>query len=153
MKINWKGNLIALGVILFVAGAYFLAHHDDFTSQDASYITAKASDNSPDIVTEDVNGNILTGDQVDSTTTNNDSPFVDDSYMNTPVENSDDSAADAPKTEPKIGDPWQRVVKSSWGSPEDKTTTKDQYGTTELWLYSGGRSLFFEDGILESITE
>jgi hypothetical protein len=133
-KVNWKGNLIALGIVVGVSGI-------------AGYQTYKQNQETTAVNKEFA----AIGYNNNNDNSSDDSPIVDDSYMNTPVENSDDN--EQTKQDPSIGEPWQKVVNSSWGEPEDKTTTKDQYGTTELWIYSGGRSLFFEDGILESITQ
>lgn len=130
MKINWKGNLIAVGCISVVAGAYLyfnpiqttprheLSIHER-TEQDLKNITASV-DNSSDITDDD------------------NSPFVDDSYMQD-------------KPEIKVGSPYQDVLQVM-GEPDDKVVTKGRYGSSELWTY-GNKDIFFEDGIVESITE
>jgi hypothetical protein len=54
---------------------------------------------------------------------------------------------------PQIGMTKEKVEKSRWGKPSkiNKTTTK--YGVQEQWVYSGGRYVYFEDGVVTAIQE
>ena len=40
---------------------------------------------------------------------------------------------------------------SAWGTPKDINTTTTRYGTTEQWVYSSGKYLYFDNGVLTSI--
>lgn len=53
--------------------------------------------------------------------------------------------------EPAIGMTQREVRNSKWGSPDDINTTITKYGTHEQWVYSGGRYVYFDDGIVSSI--
>lgn len=141
MKINWKGNIIAVGCIGLVAGTYLYVNPiqtqitpaekaiHDRTERDLSYATAKVADISKD----DNNG------------------IIDTSYLKTPVETEDDTKNDAPKQdEIKINDPYQKVLQVL-GQPDDKVVTKDSTGSSELWTY-GNKDIFFIDGFVDSIT-
>jgi hypothetical protein len=128
MNLNLKRGILVTGVIgAITASAYYNALH---SANDLSNTTLTASANTIDSTTTD---------------TNNDSPFADNSWMqNTTKDKS---------LEPKIGDTEQQVIDSSWGNTADKTTTKDSYGTSAMWFYDNGRSIFFIDGKVNSITE
>lgn len=60
---------------------------------------------------------------------------------------------ETPKKEPSIGMTATEVRNSTWGNPSkiNKTTTK--YGVHEQWVYSSGRYIYFDDGIVTSIQE
>ncbi len=48
------------------------------------------------------------------------------------------------KKDPKIGMTPEEVKESTWGSPESIRTTETAKGTTELWVYPGGKFIHFE---------
>lgn len=55
--------------------------------------------------------------------------------------------------EPEIGMTAEEVKNSTWGKPKkiNKTTTK--YGVHEQWVYSSGKYIYFDDGVVTSIQE
>lgn len=55
--------------------------------------------------------------------------------------------------EPEIGMTVEEVKNSTWGKPTkiNKTTTK--YGVHEQWVYSSGKYIYFDDGVVTSIQE
>lgn len=53
--------------------------------------------------------------------------------------------------EPAIGMTKAEVLKSTWGEPEKKNITETLYGTTEQWVYSNNRYIYFTDGIVTAI--
>lgn len=55
--------------------------------------------------------------------------------------------------EPEIGMTAEEVKYSTWGKPTkiNKTTTK--YGVHEQWVYSSGKYIYFDDGVVTSIQE
>lgn len=55
--------------------------------------------------------------------------------------------------EPEIGMTAEEVKNSTWGKPTkiNKTTTK--YGVHEQWVYSSGKYIYFDDGVVTSIQE
>lgn len=58
------------------------------------------------------------------------------------------------KSGPKIGMTDNEVInETSWGKPEDINKTTTVYGTSEQWVYSGYKYLYFDDGILTTIQE
>jgi len=52
----------------------------------------------------------------------------------------------------RIGMTKQDVLDSNWGKPIDINKTITVYGTHEQWCYNGYNYLYFEDGILTSIS-
>jgi hypothetical protein len=55
--------------------------------------------------------------------------------------------------EVKIGMTKEEVLTDGWGTPEDVNKTTTENGTSEQWVYSGYRYLYFEDGILKEIQD
>jgi hypothetical protein len=55
------------------------------------------------------------------------------------------------KQDPSIGMTTAEVLLTSWGKPIDKRTSGSPNGTTEVWVYSGNRILYFFNGILTNI--
>lgn len=57
------------------------------------------------------------------------------------------------KTKPSIGMTAEEVRNSTWGEPNkiNKTTTK--YGTSEQWVYGGGKYVYLDDGVVSAIQE
>lgn len=53
--------------------------------------------------------------------------------------------------EPAIGMTKAEVLKSTWGEPEKKNITETLYGTSEQWVYSNNRYIYFTDGIVTAI--
>lgn len=57
------------------------------------------------------------------------------------------------KENPKIGMSKEEVLNSRWGEPEDINRTITEYGTSEQWVYSGYRYIYFDDGIVTAIQD
>lgn len=55
--------------------------------------------------------------------------------------------------DPEIGMTVEEVLVSTWGRPEDINKTTTKYGTSEQWCYPGYKYIYFEDGIVDSISE
>ena len=55
--------------------------------------------------------------------------------------------------EPKIGMTKEEVRNSSWGSPEDINTYTYYWGTQEQWVYDNFKYIYFENGIVTSISD
>jgi hypothetical protein len=127
-----KGNLIALGICASVIGVSAYINYEQSTLDNNTSITAMQSDPLADLKSYD-----------DTTTdTNDDSGFVSTGFTQ-----------ETTKKDPEIGMNISEVDNSTWGRAGDITRTKDQFGESQLWIYMDGRSLFFQDGILESITQ
>lgn len=63
------------------------------------------------------------------------------------------SSSETKKLEPKIGMTKSEVLNSTWGSPKKKNITENSYGTHEQWVYSGNRYIYFDNGIVTSISK
>ena len=57
----------------------------------------------------------------------------------------------AAKRDPILGMSTAEVLLTSWGKPIDKRSSGSSNGTTEVWVYSGNRTLYFFNGILTNI--
>ncbi len=71
-----------------------------------------------------------------------------------PKETTENDTTQKPlKNEPEIGMTAEEVKNSTWGKPTkiNKTTTK--YGVHEQWVYSSGKYIYFDDGVVTSIQE
>ena len=55
--------------------------------------------------------------------------------------------------EPEIGMTKEEVINSSWGSPEDINTYTYYWGTQEQRVYGDFKYIYFENGIVTSITD
>ena len=55
------------------------------------------------------------------------------------------------KRDPSLGMTTAEVLLTSWGKPIDKRSSGSPNGTTEVWVYSGNRTLYFFNGILTNI--
>ncbi|SMG52200.1 hypothetical protein [Paenibacillus aquistagni] len=56
--------------------------------------------------------------------------------------------------DPEIGMKAEELLESkSWGKPKDINKTTTEYGVHEQWVYSGGRYVYLEDGVVTSIQE
>jgi hypothetical protein len=54
---------------------------------------------------------------------------------------------------PSIGMTMDEVINSSWGEPEDINKTTTEYGTSEQWVYSRDRYIYFDDNKVTAIQE
>ena len=74
---------------------------------------------------------------------------------NAPVQNRPTSTAPPPtstgKRAPSLGMTTNEVLQSSWGAPVSKRT--NQSGTTEVWSYTGNRSIYFYNGKVSNIVQ
>ena len=114
--------------------------------------------NSPyDISSQSVDDSSNTTDLSNTDTSNDDSSNSvtdDSSQSDTSVfDTSEQDTTPATAPDPQIGDSEQDVLNSSWGQPDDKTETKDAYGTSAMWFYDGMKSIFFVDGKVNSISQ
>lgn len=57
------------------------------------------------------------------------------------------------KKEPKIGMSAEEVKKTKWGYPDKINKDTYAWGTTEQWVYSGKGYVYFENGVVTSISE
>ena len=57
------------------------------------------------------------------------------------------------KRDPSIGMTADEVLASTWGAPNAKRTSTTANGNTEVWMYSGNRSLYFFNGKLTNIVK
>ena len=55
------------------------------------------------------------------------------------------------KRAPSLGMTANEVLQSSWGAPTNKRT--NQSGTTEVWSYSGNRTIYFYNGKVSNIVQ
>lgn len=60
---------------------------------------------------------------------------------------------EANKLEPSIGMTAEEVCNSTWGEPNKINKTTTEYGTSEQWVYGGGRYIYLDDGIVTAIQE
>lgn len=56
------------------------------------------------------------------------------------------------KAEPAIGMTKDEVLSSSWGEPDKKNIDEYEWGTEEQWVYDKKGYIYFEDGIVTSIS-
>jgi hypothetical protein len=56
-------------------------------------------------------------------------------------------------SEPKIGMTAPEVLQTSWGTPNAKRTSTSSNGNTEVWMYSGARSVYFFNGKVTNIVK
>jgi hypothetical protein len=56
-------------------------------------------------------------------------------------------------SEPKIGMTAAEVLQTSWGTPNAKRTSTSSNGNTEVWMYSGARSVYFFNGKVTNIVK
>jgi len=52
----------------------------------------------------------------------------------------------AARRDPATGMTTDQVLQSSWGEPANKRTSRTATGTTEVWTYSGNRTVYFYNG-------
>jgi hypothetical protein len=57
------------------------------------------------------------------------------------------------KSIPKIGMTSSEVEKTSWGTPDKKNKNTYSWGTTEQWVYNKYGYVYFENGIVTSVSE
>lgn len=57
------------------------------------------------------------------------------------------------KPNPAIGMTEQEVLDSAWGEPRNKNITTTVWGTTEQWVYSNNRYIYFDNGIVTAISQ
>lgn len=57
------------------------------------------------------------------------------------------------KQDPYIGMTADEVKNSTWGNPSKINKTTTQYGVHEQWVYSSGRYIYFDNGIVTAIQE
>lgn len=70
----------------------------------------------------------------------------------TPTRTVSNTTTAAPlKREPAIGMTPAEVSQSTWGSPSNKRMSTTANGTTEVWVYSGNRSIYFFNGKVSQI--
>ncbi len=56
------------------------------------------------------------------------------------------------EAEPAVGMTKQQVLNGAWGAPKKKNIHEYEWGTEEQWVYSNGRYVYFENGIVTSVT-
>jgi hypothetical protein len=57
------------------------------------------------------------------------------------------------KRDVAVGMTTAEVLQSTWGAPSNKRTSKSSNGTTEVWLYSGNRSVYFFNGKVTQVVK
>lgn len=57
------------------------------------------------------------------------------------------------KKEPAVGMTEEEVLNSTWGEPKQKNKTTYEWGTSEQWVYSNNRYIYFDNGIVTAISE
>lgn len=57
------------------------------------------------------------------------------------------------KRVPIIGMTTTEVLQSTWGTPASKRTSKTANGTTEVWNYSGKRTVYFYNGRVSNVVQ
>ena len=57
------------------------------------------------------------------------------------------------KPQPKIGMTADEVSNSQWGKPTKVNKTTTTYGVSEQWVYSSGKYIYLEGGIVTAIQE
>lgn len=57
------------------------------------------------------------------------------------------------KKEPKLGMTEEEVLNSTWGKPKKRNKTTATWGTSEQWVYSNNRYIYFDNGIVTAISE
>ena len=61
------------------------------------------------------------------------------------------SAATGAKREPSMGMTPAEVLASTWGAPTNKRSSSSANGTTEVWVYSDKRTIYFFNGKVSQI--
>ena len=56
-------------------------------------------------------------------------------------------------SKPKIGMSREEVNNSTWGEPRDINKSTYSWGTTEQWVYPDNKYVYFDDGIVTSVSE
>lgn len=56
------------------------------------------------------------------------------------------------ESDPKVGMTESEVLKSKWGYPDDKNIDEYEWGTSEQWVYEGKGYVYFENGIVTSVS-
>ncbi len=59
----------------------------------------------------------------------------------------------AAKRDVSVGMSTAEVLSSAWGSPNNKRTSTTPNGTTEVWLYPGGKTIYFFNGKVTRIVQ
>ena len=54
---------------------------------------------------------------------------------------------------PSLGMTQNEVLQSAWGTPANKRTSSTRNGTTEVWTYSGNRSVYFYNGKVSNVVQ
>jgi hypothetical protein len=62
-------------------------------------------------------------------------------------------SASTSRREPAIGMTAAEVMQTTWGPPNAKRTSNSANGNTEVWMYTGNRSLYFFNGKLTNIVK
>lgn len=73
-------------------------------------------------------------------------------YKDPDTEKKDDKAT-PDKVEPMIGMDSEQVLASTWGEPVEKNVTTYAWGSTEQWVYSNYRYIYFRNGRVTAITD
>lgn len=68
-------------------------------------------------------------------------------------ETGEDKRSASKKRNPAIGMTAEEVLESTWGRPKKINKTTYSWGVTEQWCYSGYRYIYFDNGIVSSISE
>lgn len=55
--------------------------------------------------------------------------------------------------EPSVGMTTEQVLQTTWGTPASKRTSMTSNGTTEVWTYSGNRTIYFFNGKVSHIAK
>lgn len=71
--------------------------------------------------------------------------------VNKPASEPKPALASTGKREPVLGMTTTEVLASTWGAPINKRVSTTSNGTTEVWTYSGNRSLYFFNGKVTNI--
>lgn len=53
--------------------------------------------------------------------------------------------------QPEIGMTEEEALNTEWGKPKSKNVTETQYGKREQWVYSTGRYVYLDDGIVTGV--
>ena len=69
-----------------------------------------------------------------------------------PVTSSPPNTSNGTRT-PALGMTANEVMQSSWGAPVNKRTSTTPNGTTEVWTYSGNRSVYFYNGKVSNVVQ
>jgi hypothetical protein len=73
--------------------------------------------------------------------------------ISNPARTTSGTTTTSAKREPAMGMTQAEVLASTWGAPSNKRTSTTANGTTDVWTYSGKRTIYFFNGKVSQILQ